>query len=793
MKNSYIRLYIIIVILFSGQSVFCQINPSISGRVISDRKEPISFATIHLKGTSLGTSSDEKGYFSISAPKGNYTLVATILGYKQLEIPVEIGNSSKNKYIIKLSENSTNLDEVVVTSTGVNRIKRSAYNAIALDTKALENSTQNLSDALSQAPGIKLRQSGGVGSDMQLLMDGFSGKHIKIFIDGVPQEGVGNSFSLNNIPANFAERIEVYKGVVPVGFGTDAIGGVINIVTKKNSNRWYLDASYSFGSFNTHKSYFNFGQTLPNGFTYEINAFANYSDNNYRINTPVKDFSTGAINKKNIESVRRFHDTYHNEAIVAKLGFVNKLWTDRFILGFTYSRMHKDIQTGVRQEIVFGGKYRNGYSLMPSLEYHKRNLIIKGLDVTFTANYNKNITNNVDTANYEYNWRGEMRPLRLPGEQSYQFTHSSNNNWNSSITLNYRVNRTHLFTFNNVFSAFQRNNQSLLTNDAPANAIDKKTKKNIGGISYRFMPSDKWNVSVFGKYYHITASGPVAESTAQDKYIRISNSINALGYGAAGTYYFTRTIQAKLSYEKSFRLPTIEEMFGDEDLENGDVSIKPERSDNINLNISTNHTFGNHNFYAEGGLIYRNTQDYIQRNITSLGGGKYGAAYVNHGKVRTEGFNISLRYAYSNWVSLGGTFNLMNVRDRVRTISSGTSQESLTFGARMPNLPYCFANSDINFFWNGLGGKNNKLTVSYDNMYLHSFPLYSEAVGSESSFIVPTQFAHNISFTYSMNNGRYNVALECNNITNEKLYDNFSLQKAGRAFYGKVRIYFGSK
>ena len=59
---------------------------------------------------------------------------------------------------------------------------------------------------------MKLRESGGVGSDMQLMLDGFSGKHVKIFIDGVPQEGVGSSFGLNNIPVNFADRIEVYKG-----------------------------------------------------------------------------------------------------------------------------------------------------------------------------------------------------------------------------------------------------------------------------------------------------------------------------------------------------------------------------------------------------------------------------------------------------------------------------------------------------------------------------------------------------------------------------------------------------
>ncbi|MEQ3331181.1 TonB-dependent receptor, partial [Phocaeicola vulgatus] len=51
---------------------------------------------------------------------------------------------------------------------------------------------------------------------------------------------------------------------------------------------------------------------------------------------------------------------------------------------------------------------------------------------------------------------------------------------------------------------------------------------------------------------------------------------------------------------------------------------------------------------------------------------------------------------------------------------------------------------------------------------------------------------HNISFSYSLQKGRYNVSLECRNFTDEKLYDNFSLQKAGRAFYGKLRVCFGN-
>lgn len=785
-------LFLSFLLLLISISAFSQHKTMISGKVLSTEKTTVDFATVYLKGTNYGGTTNEEGIYHLQAPAGEYTLVVSAIGYKTVEKPVKLMRGERTKMNVVISPQATELDEVVVVSNGVTRLKRSAFNAVALDTKALQNSTQNLSEALAQAPGMKIRESGGVGSDMQLMMDGFTGKHIKIFIDGVPQEGVGSSFGLNNIPVNYAERIEVYKGVVPVGFGTDAIGGVINIITKKNRNKWFLDASYSYGSFNTHKSYVNFGQTFRSGLTYEINVFQNYSDNNYYVDTPVKDFTTGAINKKKIEHVKRFHDTYHNEAVIGKIGFVDKKWADRLMFGFTYSHMYKDIQTGVRQEVVFGGKYRKGYSIMPSLDYRKRDFFVRGLDVVLTANYNKNMTNNVDTSSYEYNWRGEMRPLRMPGEQSYQNTRSDNNNWNGTLTANYRIGKAHTFTFNHVINAFRRSNQSLLNEDSEANAIPKETRKNISGLSYRLMPTEHWNLSVFGKYYNQFIAGPVATSSAQDDYIRTTNSVSAMGYGAAGTYFILKSLQAKLSYEKAYRLPTNEEMFGDEDLETGDISLRPENRDNVNLNLSYNETFGKHSVYVEGGLIYRNTKDYIQRNISDLSGGKYGATYVNHGRVETKGYNISVRYGFANWVSVGGNFTQMNVRDNVKTVTSGTNQESLTYGARMPNLPYQFANSDVTFYWRNLWKKGNTLSVTYDNLYMHSFPLYSEAVGSESEFVVPTQFSHNLTLSYGIQNGRYNISFECRNLTNEKLYDNFSLQKAGRAFYGKVRVYFGN-
>ena len=696
-----------------------------------------------------------------------------------------------------LSTEATGIEEVVVSASGVGHMRRSAFTAVAVDTKALQNSTKNIADALTRVPGVKLRESGGVGSEMSLMVDGFSGKHVKVFIDGVPQEGVGGAFSLNNIPAGYAERIEVYRGVVPVGFGADALGGVVNIVTNKSRRKWYADASYSFGSFNTHRSMVNAGQTLENGFMWEINAFQNYSDNNYKVDVPVEDFATGRIDRDNIVRVERFHDTYHNESVAAKVGVVGKSWADRLIFTMKYANMYKEIQSGVRQEIVYGDKLRRGYSLMPSLEYQKRNLFTEGLDLMVTANYNNNVTYNIDTAQYKYNWLGDTQRLNSPGEQSYQHTRSNSDNWNATATLTYRMGRAHTFTLNHVFNAFMRHNTSLLAREEQGDAIDKQTMKNITGAQYRLMPSKRWNVTLFAKYYALDVAGPIATDSNQSNFVRTTRHEDALGYGAAATYFILPSLQTKLSYEKAYRLPTIEEMFGDEDLEQGDIAIRPENSDNINVNLSYSDSYGvddKHSLYLDAGFMWRDTRDYIQRNIVDISGGKSAATYINYGRVRTWGVTLSARYSFATWLSVGGNISYMDVRDNMKIAIGTTSMPNLGYGDRMPNIPYLFADSDITFTWNDCISEGDALSLTYDNQYLHNFYYYSSRIGTnKSDYMVPTQFSHNLSLSYSLKQGKYSISVECRNFTNEALYDNFSLQKAGRAFYAKFRVAFGGR
>lgn len=793
---------IMVIAFFTCQSVSAQGRQGIIKGTIKDSKgKPIESATIYIKESQLSTQSDKNGNFFLRVIPGKQTFNVTYIGYKPYQTQIDVKGHDPLFLQVKLDLTGKNLDEVVVeTKSAVQRINGSAYNAVAIDANRLANSSTDLAHAMQQISGVKLRESGGVGSNMTFSLNGFSGKHVKIFMDGVPMEGMGSSFQLNNIPINLADRIEVYKGVVPVGFGGDALGGAINIVTKQKQ-KTYVDASYSYGSFNTHKTSINIGYTSKKGLLLEFNAFQNYSDNSYKINSYLSVYSwnsanstfTESTNTKTLYRFKRFHDNYHNETVIGKIGVVNKPYADRMIFSVNVGQTYKDIQTGVTQDVVFGKKNQDTKTFMPSFQYVKRHFLLKGLGVTYTVNYNYNLRHNVDTSVFRYNWQGVATYKGTLGEgPTYQDTKYADKNWNSTLNANYFISEKHSLTFNDVLSSAGTSLQSSIA-DAELTAADsmkKVTRKNIMGLSYKFSIPDKFNISVFGKYYYQYVTGPADTSSesSHTKYALFDKTYNLFSYGLAATYLWNG-FQFKASYEKAYRLPTENELFGDQDLELGQASLKPERSYNYNLGLSYSKQINDvHFIYIDASFMLRNTKDYIKRDIKTASGNGYGE-YINYGYVKNIGFNGEARYGYKNLISVGTSITSQDIRDYEK--STTESSASTEYKSRMPNTPYFFMNSDLEVNWNNFLKRDNRLTFGYDNSYVYEFPLYSIANGSASTKEwIPTQFSHNMSLTYVMDKGRYNVSMECLNLTDEKVYDNYKLQKAGRAFYAKFRYYF---
>lgn len=771
--------FIVIICSLFFQPVYAQHrerNATVRGTVKS-ADSPLEYATVYLKGTQITANSDETGHFILKVPSGKHTLCVRYIGHQTYEKQIQIAPHEKLICHVQMKEDKTNLSEVVVEAKSpVKRINESAYNVTAIDAKVLRNTNLDVANVLDRVTGVKIRENGGVGSSTQISLNGFSGQHIKFFMDGVPLDASGDGFPVSAIPLGIVERIDVYKGVVPVELGADALGGAINIVTGKSSNT-VLDASYSYGSFNTHKSSVNFMHTFLNGISVQLSAFQNYSDNDYKVKIDeYLDVNTG-LYVQDPGWFRRFHDRYHNESVIAKAGFVNKPWADRLMFGFKYAQENMQIQNANVMTIVFGGKKQESDNISPSVEYEKKNLFTENLNVSLSGRYDKSNVNNIDTLAREYSWTGEYRDKTSQGEADRTIAEQTDKSGYITANINYSFSGKHFFSLNNMFSDFRRTEK---TNGA--DKPDRQSQKDIVGLSYKFAPNEKWNALIFGKYYH-TNTKKTENATASTEASVQTYDYNLTGYGLAATYNPFKNIQVKASFEKTYRLPTPKELFGDGSLEKGNAEINPENSRNLNFSVTLNQSFSNaHSIIVDAGLIYRDVKDFIKREVDNKG---Y-AGSINLNKVSNLGGEFEARYFYKKKLSLGGNMTYQNMRNKEK--AAPDDPKANIYNDRIPNVPYFFGNADAGYNFNDLWGRGNVLSVGYNLHYIHEF--YKRWQGNGGKISVPEQFSHDAIITYSLQDGRYNFAIEVRNITDELLYDNFSLQKPGRSFSVKFRYFF---
>lgn len=687
-----------------------------------------------------------------------------------------------------VDEEVTQLSEVVLTGQSpIKQVQKAAYNVVAIEAQQLRNLNSNAADMLARVSGVKMRETGGVGAEANINLNGFTGRHVRIFIDGVPMNEANASFRINNIPAELIERIEIYKGVVPVTFGADALGGAINVVTRKSRYN-YGNLSYTFGSFNTHKSTLNLGQFLTDNISVELNAYQNYSDNSYKVFTEYLDLQTGTYSKEK-RWFKRFHDRYHNEAIIGRVNIFDEKWADKLSFALNYSQEDKQLQNANLMQKVFGGKYRKSHNYSSSVEYEKKN-ILNGLSLFLTGRYDFTTTQNVDEEARRYSWTGEYEPMVTRGESQLQNTIFEGKTGYITSHLDYQLNEKHSFQLTHTFSNYTRRNKNMLITNYTLDSdfMRRVNEKNISGFSYKFTPSERWNILAFGKYYNTAVTGPVIISGQGSRavYEEGTHHTQAWGYGGATTYQLLKTLQTKISYEKSFRLPTDTELFGDGDLEIGNYKLKPENSDNLNVNLSYQPAFKAHSLLVEAGFAYRYIKDYIIRSIISAGVNEGSAGSRNHGKVLNMGVDATLRYFYKDVFSVGGNLSYMNLRNKEEFTETG--RLSAIYNDRLPNMPYLFGNADATCNIGSLIAKHDKLSLNYNLFFTEEFFTSWQSEGTKIK--VPRQLSHDVSLTYYTPNKRLSLSVEAKNITDELLYDNYSLQKAGRAFYAKLSYRF---
>ncbi len=776
------KLTVILIVLSLTIPVLGTAQTIIKGYVFDNNSNPLEHAVVNQKYTSNATYTYANGYYELQLKKGPKTILCSQVGFLPEEVSKEFAENQTIELNFHLKQDPSTLlgDATVVAKSNIHILKESGFNVVAMDMAPFKNTSASMTQVLDMTPGVKIREEGGVGSKTDVTINGLNGKHVRFFIDGMPMDAMSSAFQLNNLPINLAERIEVYKGVVPVNFGSDALGGAVNIVTQKSPGK-YLDASYSYGSFNTHKTFVNAGFTSKKGFTVQLSAFQNYSDNDYYIDAKVLDLETN-LYAKTTQRVRRFHDVYHNETVIAKVGLVNKPYADQLLFGFTAGQEYDEIQNPAYINIAFGEKYQTSDILMPSFLYSKKNFLVKNLSVSLAGNYNLGGGHNYDLSDKRYNWLGEWEESNSKGEIAYSDYEYQTNNGTINANINWQLNDKTRLTINNVANFYSREGDNKVVDDDYTNQKPRVNNKNILGASINRDLTKKWKASVFGKRYSYYASAymDTTNSDGIDNFNTISRKDSEYGYGATTTYFINENIQVKANFESTCRLPTSSELFGEVfGFYESNFDLQPEISKNYNLGFNYNGSIQKLHFINfDVNLFYRRTSNFIKKDIDySQGEGEFN----NIDLIKIPGFDAELQYSYNNRLNIGANFSYCP--------SKYYGDEEIIQGDEVPNLPYIYGNGNASYSLNNIFISDSKLNFRYTLNYIHEFDYTWASYEADNGAYIPAQWNHNLSIIYSWDKGKYNISFDCKNIMDAKLYDNFSLQKPGRNFAVKFRYF----
>lgn len=212
-------------------------DANVVGHVIDKgTDEHIPYVTIRLVGTSYGTMTDATGhYFLKNVPDGKYEIEATCIGYLSQKFDVNIRHNKTVEINFVLQEDVMQLEQVVVTGNkGEVKRRNSSTLVNVLNAKTFDLvSACSLADGLNYQPGVRVENNCQNCGFTQVRINGLDGHYSQILMNSRPVfSALAGVYGLEQIPANMIERVEVMRGGGSALFGSSAIGGTINIITK---------------------------------------------------------------------------------------------------------------------------------------------------------------------------------------------------------------------------------------------------------------------------------------------------------------------------------------------------------------------------------------------------------------------------------------------------------------------------------------------------------------------------------------------------------------------------------
>ncbi|MEM9000596.1 MAG: TonB-dependent receptor [Bacteroidota bacterium] len=768
----------------SARSTSTKQKGTITGRVTDNFNKPIPFASVILKNTTYGTSSDENGFFSFTALAGNYTISTRIMGYQDSEKAITIRPDKKISVSLIAKEKSEQLNEVVVRGKSESKkIEEQPLQITSINVAPLQIETADIVKILDRTTGVRIRQSGGLGSFTTIQLNGFSGRAVRVYYDGIPIQLYGVSLQLNNIPATNIDRIDVYKGAMPIDVGTDALAGGINVVSKQ-IDRDYLDVSYQAASFNTHIGTFNAGKTFGRHFFLSLSGFYNYSDNDYATNAVQRQPDFTEIDVR----VDRFHSAHESYLVQGSLGIKEMTWTDELKYSFGVNGRNDKIQHGVRlPTIPAGDATLESDSWVHSLSYKKK--FSQRFSTSYDASYlvaNESVN---DSTLNQYDWFGNIVATRVTDASEVLGQPSLREGKSKShihrLNLGYDITPEQTIKLSSFY-----NNQRTSGSDPvqqelrgfDPNEIPSTLNRWVSGISHEGKWfNSKFESILFGKHYYYDqniADFRLSENTLVRQF---EQQDDAYGYGLGIKYSFKDNFYLKSSFERALRLPDANEVFGDFITIEPNFILRPERSNNLNLGGFYQYDMDDGRYASlDFNIFLRQQTDLIRlqpgRSFNDP------AQFINEDEVDGYGLEVSLRFSPLRNFEFSSNITLQRLEKAGEKNVGNTNG----VGFAIPNIPERFFNLEGRYQFNGTWLKENELTIfSYFN-FVDEFDLIFQPERNEDN-IIPTQRQLDFGINYELKKAKVSFSFQVNNLLDQELFDNFRVPKPGRNFAFKIR------
>lgn len=300
MKTRLFSIFLVILTYMYGYTA------TIKGLVRSNNK-PLEFVNVGIAGTNYGSITNALGKFEINnVVSGNYKIVASSLGYKSDTLHIKVNDSETKNISFTLKETNTNLDEVVISGTLKETYISESAVAIEVITPKLfqKNPTPSIFESLNMINGVRPQMQCNVCNTGDIHINGMEGPYTMVMIDGMPiVSALGSVYGLMGIPNSIIQRIEVQKGPSSTLYGSEAVGGLINIITKQPSN----SPKFAFDLFGTSYNEYNADVSLKYKLSRKIDVLSSatlfYFDKIWDIN----------------------HDNFTDVTLQKRYAFFNKL------------------------------------------------------------------------------------------------------------------------------------------------------------------------------------------------------------------------------------------------------------------------------------------------------------------------------------------------------------------------------------------------------------------------------------------------------------------------------------